>query len=68
MRNAYKFLFGKHKQKRQLRRHRHRWKDNSKMDFRERERAWEGVNWIGVTSDMDQWQAHVNMVMNHQIP
>jgi hypothetical protein len=32
------------------------------MDLREI--GWEGVDWIHVAQDRDQWQALVNMVMN----
>jgi hypothetical protein len=35
MRNAYKILVGKPQGKRPFGRARHRWEDNSKMDFRE---------------------------------
>jgi hypothetical protein len=44
MRNAYKILVGKPDGKRPLRRPRHIWEDNIKMDLREIEL--EGVNWI----------------------
>jgi hypothetical protein len=27
-----------------------------------------GVNWIRLAQDRIQWQAFVNMVMNHQVP
>jgi len=32
------------------------------MDFREI--GWEGVDWMHLVQDRDQWQALVNMVMN----
>jgi len=35
--------------------------DNIRMDLREV--GWEGVNWIHLTQDRDQWQACVNTVM-----
>jgi hypothetical protein len=38
--------------KRPLGRHRHRWKDNIRMDFREIE--WEGFDWIHVAQDSVQ--------------
>jgi hypothetical protein len=41
---------------------RHRWKDNIKMDLREI--GWEGVHWILLAQDRDQFQAVVNTVMN----
>jgi hypothetical protein len=33
------------------------------MDFREI--GWNGMNWIDLTHDRDQWRALVNTVMNH---
>jgi hypothetical protein len=56
MRNAFKVLF----QKRTLGRCRHRWKDNFKMHLREI--GLEGVDWIHVTQDMDQWWVVANIV------
>jgi len=32
------------------------------MDIREN--GWEGVDWIHLAQDRDQWQALVNIVMN----
>jgi hypothetical protein len=29
-----------------------------------REIVWDGMDWIGLTQDRDQWRALVNMVMN----
>jgi len=29
---------------------------------------WEGVIWIHLSQDQDQWQAFLNTVMNFQIP
>jgi hypothetical protein len=47
---------------RPLRRPRRRWEDNIRMDHREI--GWEGVGWMHLAEDRDQWQALVNMVMN----
>jgi len=33
-----------------------------------REIGWEGVDWMPLAQDRDQWQAVVNMVMNFQVP
>jgi hypothetical protein len=52
--------------KRQLRRLRCRWEDNIRTDLMET--GWEGVNWMHVTQDRNQWQALVNTVTNLQIP
>jgi hypothetical protein len=38
---------------RPLGRHRCRWEDNIRMDLREIE--WEGVEWIHLIQDRDQW-------------
>jgi hypothetical protein len=62
MRNAYKILVGKPEGKRPLRRNKHRWEDNIRMDLMEI--GWKGVDWIHLAQDRDQWKAFVNMVMN----
>jgi hypothetical protein len=62
MRNVYKILVGKPEGKRPLRRPRHRWEDNIKMDLREI--RFEGVDWIHLAQNRDHQQALVNMVMN----
>jgi hypothetical protein len=41
------------------------WKD-IRMDFREV--RWEGVDWIHLAQDRDQWRAVVKMAMNFRIP
>jgi hypothetical protein len=33
-----------------------------------REIGWDGVDWLHLTDDRDQWQAVVNTVMNLQVP
>jgi hypothetical protein len=33
-----------------------------------REVVWEGVDWIHVAQDRNQWQAVVNTVMNLRVP
>jgi hypothetical protein len=65
-RNAYKILAGKPEGKRPLGRPRHRWVDNIKMDLREI--GWDGVDWIDLAQNRDQWRALVNMVMNLWVP
>jgi hypothetical protein len=40
--------------------------DNIKMDLRER--GWDGMDWIHLAQDRDQWRALVNTVMNLQVP
>jgi hypothetical protein len=65
MRNAHEILVGKPEKKRPPRRPICRWEDNIKMDFREI--RMEGVAFILLIQDRDQWQALVNMVMNLQV-
>jgi hypothetical protein len=65
-RNAYRILVGKPEGKRPLRRPRSRWMDNIKMDHREI--GWDGMDWVDLAQDRDQWRALVNMVMNLQVP
>jgi hypothetical protein len=57
-RNAYRILMGKPEGKRSLGRQRRRWVDNIKMDLREI--GWDGVDWIDMAQDRDQWRALVN--------
>jgi hypothetical protein len=40
--------------------------DNIKMDLGEI--AWDGMDWIDLARDRDQWRALVNMVMNLPVP
>jgi hypothetical protein len=66
MRSAYKILVGKPKGMRPLGRPRRRWEDNIAMDLRRI--RWEGVEWIELAQDRDQWRVLVNTVMNLRIP
>jgi hypothetical protein len=65
-RNAYRILLGKLEGKRPLGRPRRRWVDNIKIDLRETE--WDGINWIDLAQDRDQWRALVNTLMNFRVP
>jgi hypothetical protein len=58
-RNAYRILVGESEGKRPLGRPRRRWVDNIKMDLREIE--WDGMYWIELAQDSDQWRALVNL-------
>jgi hypothetical protein len=60
--NAYRILVGKPEGKRPL----SVWVDNIKMDFREI--GWDGMDWIELAQDKDQWKALVNTVMNLRVP
>jgi hypothetical protein len=65
-RNAYRILVGKPEGKRPLGRPRHRWVDNIKIDLRQI--GWDGMDWIDLAQDKDQWRALVNMVKNLWVP
>jgi hypothetical protein len=65
-RNAYTILVGKPEGKGPVRRPRRKWEDNIKMDLREI--GWDGMDWIYLAQDRDQWRALVNTVMNLRIP
>jgi hypothetical protein len=53
-RNAYRILVGKREGKRPLGRPRRRWVDIIKMDLREMK--WDGMDWIELAQDRDQWR------------
>jgi hypothetical protein len=53
---------GKSEGKRPLGRLRPRWVYNIKMDLREI--GWDGIDWIELAQDRDQWRAVVVTVMN----
>jgi hypothetical protein len=65
-RNAYRILVGKPEAKRPLGRPRRRWVDSITMDLRET--GWDGIDWIELAQDRDQWRALVNTVMNLRVP
>jgi hypothetical protein len=66
-RNTYRILVGKPEGKRRpLGRPRCCWVDIIKLDLREM--GWDGVDWIIMPQDRDQWRALVNIVLNLQVP
>jgi hypothetical protein len=65
-RNAYRILVGKTEGKRPLGRPRRRWVDNIKIELRET--GCDGMDWIDLSQDRDQWRALVNTVMNLRVP
>jgi hypothetical protein len=65
-RNAYRILVGNSGGKRPLGRPRRRWVGNIKIDFREK--GWDGIDWIDLAQDRDQWRALVNTVLNLRVP
>jgi hypothetical protein len=40
--------------------------DNIKMDLRDI--GWDGVDWIDMAQDRDQWRTLVNMALNLRVP
>jgi hypothetical protein len=64
-RNAYRILVGMPEGKRPLGRPRSKWVDNIKMDLSEI--GWDGMDWIYLAQDRDQWKALVNTVMNFRV-
>jgi hypothetical protein len=54
-------LVGKLEEKRPLGRPRRRWEDNIRIVLREI--RLDGVDWIHLTLDLDQWRAPVNTVI-----
>jgi hypothetical protein len=65
-RNAYRILVGKPEGKRPQGRPRCRWVDNIRMDLREI--GWDGMDWLDLAQERDQWMALVNTVMNLLVP
>ena len=65
-RDVYRVLVGKPAGKRSLRRSRHRWEDNIKVDLQEV--GCGGMDWIKLVQDRDRWRALVNAVMDLQVP
>jgi hypothetical protein len=64
--NACRILVGKQEGRRPLGRSRHRWLDNIKVDLRET--GWDGLDWIDVAQDRDQWRGFANMVVSIWVP
>jgi hypothetical protein len=65
-RNAYRILGEKPEGKRPIGKPRRRWVGNTKIDLREI--GWDGIDWIDLAQDRDQWRALVNTVMNLRVP
>jgi hypothetical protein len=65
-RGVYSVLVGKPEGKRPLRRLRHRWEDNIKMDLQEV--GCGGFDWLELAQDRNRWRALVNTVMNLRVP
>jgi hypothetical protein len=65
-RNAYRILVGNPEGKRTLGRQRNRWVGNIKIDLGEI--GWDGMDWIDLAQNRDQWRALVNTVINLRVP
>jgi Sec-independent protein translocase protein TatA len=59
-------ILGNPERKRPLGRPRRRWVDNIKMDLRKI--GCDGMEWVDLAEDRDQWRALVNAVMNLRVP
>jgi hypothetical protein len=64
--NEYRILVGKPEVRRPLGRPRRRWVDNINMDLREI--GWNGMDWIDMAQDRDQWRALLNKILNLRVP
>ena len=65
-RGEHKVLVGKAEGKRPLRRPRHRWEDNIKLDLEE---VGKGCgDWMELAKDRDRWRALVSKVMDFRVP
>jgi hypothetical protein len=62
----YRILVGKPEGKRPVGRPRRKWVDDIKMNLREI--GWDGMDWIELAQDRDQWRALVSTVMNLRVP
>jgi hypothetical protein len=65
-RKAYRILVGKPEGNRPLERPRRRSVDNIKIHLRGI--GWDGMDWMDLAQDRDQWRALVNTVMNLRVP
>jgi len=63
---VHRVLLGKPEGRRPLRRPRHRWVDNIRMDFQEVGCGYMG--WIGLAQDRDRWRTLVSAAMNLRVP
>jgi hypothetical protein len=60
------YWWGKPEGKKPLGKPRFRWMDNIKLYLRETE--WDGMDWIDLAQDRDQWRAFLNAVSNFRVP
>jgi hypothetical protein len=64
--NAYRIFVGKPEGKRPLGGPSRRWVNNIKIDLREI--GWDGMEWIDLFQDRNQWRALVITVMSLRVP
>jgi hypothetical protein len=64
--NACRISVGNPEGKRSLGRPRRRWVDTIKLYLREI--GWDGMDWIDLAQDTDQWRTFVKAVMNLLVP
>ena len=62
----YRVVAGKPEGKRPLRRPRHRWENNIKMNLQKV--GYRGMDWVELAQDRDSWWALMSAVMNHRVP
>jgi len=65
-RGVYRVLVGKPEGRRSLRRPRHRWVDNIRMDLQEV--GCRFMDWIGLDQDRESWRTFVSAVMKLLVP
>jgi hypothetical protein len=62
---VYRILVGKPEGKRPLGKPRRKWVDSIKIDLREI--GWDGMDWIDLAQNRDQWRALVNTVIKLRV-
>jgi hypothetical protein len=65
-RNAYNIVVGKPDGKRPVGESRRRGKDIIRMDLKEI--GWDGMEWMHLAQDRDQWRSLVNKVIKLRVP
>jgi hypothetical protein len=66
IRSGYKIFVGRSEGERPLGRPRHRWEDSIKMHLKEIKL--QGVVWLHLAQDRDQWQVLLDIEMNICLP